>query len=595
MTDKRPSDSATIEQWLAAARQCCVEARYEAAHSLCTRVLEHAPATLGVQGPDAPHGAATFVEAPFAEALRLLAGIAFVHGNFARAETILQRALAIIGTHGAAAEPPAADTAPAAGHHARSAARARLHAQLAQALSMQDNTAAAVSAARSAAQPAPTDALSCDSIGVVLSRAGEHVEALPHFARAVQLAPGNAEFHYNYGAALQFAGSLTAAEAAYARALALDPALHRAYPAYAQLHDFQPDDAHDDHWLQQLTQRFASVEQHSTPAVALLLGHALATTLEKRREPVAALHVLQRAKRSQAQTLRHDPQLDRALFAAAEQLLHAAPHPQRSMIASTAPIFVIGLPRSGTTLIERILSSHSLVRSAGELPHFSATVKHLTGTAGPFVLDAATLRAALNVPPEDIGREYLQRTLSFQLHPLQRHPLQQHGGGHFIDKMPLNFFYAELIHRALPQARIICQRRNPMDVSLGNYRQLFSTRFPYYNYAYDLTHTAHYVAQFEQYRQKLQAVLPAEQFLSFDYDALVRAQESETRRLLAFCGLPWEPACLSFQHNSTAVATASSAQVRQPLYASASGRWRQYGDALDAARTVFEHYGLSVE
>ena len=594
MASERSPDSVTLEHWLASARQCCAEARYEAAHALCMQVLEHAQAgTARAQiAPEqvAPEQVAqqAVAQEQVAQALALLSGIAFAHGNFARAENILLRALASINAlPGAdsdeAAPARAVPAAPGSANSVRAALLARLHAQLAQALSMQDKTAAAVSAARSAARLAPADALTCDSIGVVLSRAAEHADALPYFARAVQLAPRNAEFQYNYAAALQFTGDLAAAEAAYARALALDPALHRAYPAYAQLHGFQPADARDDRWQQQLTQRFASVEQQGTPNDALLLGHALATTLEKRRAPVAALRALQRAKQRYAHTLHHDPQLDRALFAAADALLHAAPHPQPSTLASTAPIFVMGLPRSGTTLVERILSSHSLVQSAGELPDFSATVKQLTRTPGPFVLDAATLHAALHVPPEDIGREYLQRTGAFQQH-----------AEHFIDKMPLNFFYAELIHRALPQARIICLRRQPMDAALGNYRQLFSTRFPYYNYAYDLTHTAHYVAQFELYRQKLHRTLPADKFLSFDYDALVRAQERETRQLLAFCGLPWEAGCLSFQHNNAAVATASSAQVRQPLYASASGRWRQYGEALDTVRAVFESFGLPI-
>ena len=590
MVNEHPSDTAAIAHWLSAARRACADAQHELAHSLCMRVLEHTQA----HAQSLPASAAQ-LRAPQAEALGLLAGIAFAHGNYGRAEMILQRAIA---TNAPGATSAHASTAlPGAGP----ATSARLYAQLAQALSMQDKPIAAITAARTAALLAPTDALSCDSIGVVLSRAGEHNEALPYFTRAVQLAPSNADFQYNYGAALQFAGSLTAAEAAYARAIALDPALHRAYPAYAQLHDFaetDAQDAQDAKWLQQLTERFSAAAQqgHSESAPAdgapsdgapadgaLLLGHALATTLEKRREPIAALHVLQRAKFNKAQSLQHDPQRDSVLFAAAEQLLHAPSHSEVSTLASTAPIFVVGLPRSGTTLVERILSSHSLVRSAGELPHFSATVKQLTRTAGPFVLDAATLHAALRVPPEQIGRDYLQRTQTLQ-----------RDAAHFIDKMPLNFFYAALLHRALPQARIICLRRHPTDACLSNYRQLFNTRVPYYNYAYDLAHTAHYVALFERYRRTLQATLPETQFLAFDYDALVREQAPQTRRLLAFCGLPWEPTCLAFERNSAAVATASSAQVRRPLYATASGRWRQYGDALDAVRAVFEQHGLQV-
>jgi hypothetical protein len=160
--------------------------------------------------------------------------------------------------------------------------------------------------------------------------------------------------------------------------------------------------------------------------------------------------------------------------------------------------------------------------------------------------------------------------------------------------MPLNFLYAALIHRALPNARMVCLRRQPMDACLGNYRQLFATRFSYYNYAFDLEHTARYVACFEQFLATLRETLPASRLQVLDYDALVADQEVQTRQLLTFCGLPWDPACLQFHRNAEAVSTASSVQVRQPLYTGASGRWRRWEALLAPARKVFEEAGILI-
>jgi hypothetical protein len=141
---------------------------------------------------------------------------------------------------------------------------------------------------------------------------------------------------------------------------------------------------------------------------------------------------------------------------------------------------------------------------------------------------------------------------------------------------------------------MVCLRRQPMDACLGNYRQLFSTHFPYYNYAFDLAHTARYVACFERFVATLRETLPADRLHVVDYDALVADQETQTRQLLAFCDLPWDPACLQFHRNTEAVSTASSVQVRQPLYAGASGRWRRWEALLAPARKVFEEAGILI-
>nr|WP_225444725.1 sulfotransferase [Pseudomarimonas arenosa] len=236
--------------------------------------------------------------------------------------------------------------------------------------------------------------------------------------------------------------------------------------------------------------------------------------------------------------------------------------------ASEEPIFIVGLPRTGTTLVERILSSHPQVFAAGELSHFATALKRAAATASPYVLDAETLRAAADLDLAAVGRSYIDST-----RPRTGHTPR------FIDKMPLNVVLAGVIRAALPKARIICLRRHPLDSCLSNYRQLFATGFTYYHYAYDLIDCGRYWLGFDRLVAHWRAEL-GDRFMEVHYEQVVEDIESQARRLLAFVGLPWDPRCIDFHQNQAPVATASSAQVREPLYRRAVGRWQRYQDQL---------------
>jgi hypothetical protein len=165
----------------------------------------------------------------------------------------------------------------------------------------------------------------------------------------------------------------------------------------------------------------------------------------------------------------------------------------------------------------------------------------------------------------------------------------------FVDKMPLNFFYAALILRALPNARIICLRRNPADSILSNYRQLFATSFTYYAYAYDLEWTAAFYARFDALIAACREHLPADRFTEVAYEDLVSNLQNEARRLVAFCDLDWQEQCLAFHENAAPVATASSSQVRQPLYSTSMNRWQRYRESLQPALDVLTARGVPFE
>ena len=408
------------------------------------------------------------------------------------------------------------------------------------------------------------DGFIADLIGVIFSRLGLHARAVPFFQRAIALNSQPANFYYNLGASLQFSGEIDAAEQAYGNCLQRDPLLPRAWTARTSLRKQTSEIAQ----LKNLKQLFTKA---SDADAQLHFAHAIAKTLEDFGEYGESLDWLSRGKAIKRATLNYTVEEDLALFsAAAATLRQPLPTPSEAAL-SDGPIFIVGLPRTGTTLVDRIITSHSSVVSAGELNTFAALVKKRAGTTSNRVLDTETMRSIAEQDISDLGVQY-QRDVA---HLRQNAP-------YFTDKMPLNFFYASLLLKAMPNARIIALRRDPMDSCLSNFRQLFSTGFSYYNYALSLADTARYYLAFDALMDHWRTVLPASRFAEFTYEDIVVEQEVTSRRLINFLGLPWEDECLNFHQNKAPVSTASSVQVRQPIYTGSIGRWRRYGSAMDA-------------
>jgi len=227
---------------------------------------------------------------------------------------------------------------------------------------------------------------------------------------------------------------------------------------------------------------------------------------------------------------------------------------------SAMPIFVLGMPRSGTTLTEQILASHPDVFGAGELPdllRIAHRKTHPATTSFPDnlrYLDSATLNAW--------GAEYVAAVQ-------QRAPTEKH----ITDKMPANFFAVPLIHLMLPNAKIIHVNRNPVDTCLSCFTRLFHRK---QEHTYDLAELGRYYADYARLMDHWRKVLPADAFLDIRYEDIVADQEKEARRLLDWCGLEWNPACLDFHQTKRQIRTASVTQVRQPIYSTSVERWRKY-------------------
>ncbi len=455
--------------------------------------------------------------------------------------------------------------------------RGEYHAQLARLYTLVRRDDAAARALAAAETAPPADALGRDTMGCVYARLGDHAASLPHFAAAVRLEPANAAFRYNHAAALSFVGRQAEAEDALEALIARAPADARAHHLLAGLRRQTPERHHVD----RLT---AARAVATAPRDRLLLGYALAKELDDLADPHAAFAMLAQTNAEHRATLPYRFADDAAIFDAIEACW-ARPMGQATRDApSAAPIFVVGMPRTGTTLVDRILSSHAAVESAGELQALPLAVKAAAGTRGRRVLDPATILAAAHADGGEIGRDYLARCAP---HVPGRRP-------RFVDKFPGNFLYLGLIARALPQAAIVCLRRDPLDTVLANFRNLFAIGSRYYDYSYDLLDTAAYYQRFDRLMALWRAALP-DRVLELGYEALVEDQAGQTRRLLDHCGLDWSDACLDFHANAAPVSTPSAAQVRRPLYRDAVGRWRRHAEALEPARAFLRGHGIAVD
>ena len=515
------------------AHSALAQAQYERAHGLAMEVLKQDPKV--------------------AEAYFIMALISYRHQNIAKARDIIQRALGL-------------DT--------NNTDYLLFQAQCLLELNRQEQAKTVVAGLE---DKTLKTAHQNDTLGVLHSRLGQHASALPRFTLACELESDSVSYRYNLASCLQFSGQFGDAEVAYESAIKLAPDHYRSHSSLSQLRKMNGDDNH----IERLKALWPSLREDSD--ARLHIGHALAKEYEDLEDYGQSFDYLQQAKAKKLEQIDDQSESNRRLFARLQELPAGLDPASQSSCESDEPIFIVGMPRTGTTLVERILSSHSQVESAGELANFSLLVKRQLQTASNLVLDAETIEASPRLDFTKLGNDYIEST---------RHLTG--GSAHFIDKMPLNFMYVPLIARALPKAKIICLRRNPMDTCLSNYRQLFSTSFSYYNYAYSLKNTAEFYVQFHRLMNNYAAIL-ADTFFQIHYESVVAEPETETRKLLAHCGLPWESQCLEFHSNTAPVATASSVQVREKMYTRAVDRWRHYEPWLGELRAVFEANSTSYE
>jgi Flp pilus assembly protein TadD len=403
-------------------------------------------------------------------------------------------------------------------------------------------------------------------VGGLYSNLNLHIDAERCYARAASLLPQDPKALYNWAACLIAIGRLAEAEEVFTRVIALAPRDFDAYYNRSTLRRQSPAQNH----VAELQRSFARPDLPAAGAVAV--GYALAKELEDLGRYAESFVVLARAATARRRMMNYRVEDDIAAMAMIRRAFGAD---TRGGFTGRQPIFIVGLPRSGTTLVDRILSSHSGVHSRGESSDLATTVMRLAGSVTD-KLDLIRRTAALD--PADLGKAYCER-------------LPVGGAPRVIDKTPLNFLYVGLIAAALPGASIVHVRRSAADVCYAMYKTLFRMAYPF---SYDLADLGRYYLAYADLMQHWRETL-GPRLIEVDYEELVREQEASTRRLLGACNLCFESACLEFHQNPAPSLTASAAQVRQPIYSRSVGLWRRYESSLRPLTDLLKAGGVVIE
>jgi len=414
-----------------------------------------------------------------------------------------------------------------------------------------------------------------DMAGLAWSSIGLHDRAWPLHRRANELQPGVPRFKANLAACAVYLGRIDEAEAIYRELLVREPAHQRNHYQLARLKTAQ-DDAH----IRQMQEVLRA--GGLAPARNIYLYYAIGKELEDLGRWDEAFGYYRMAGDAATSVSRYDVATDVALIDAiiaccSAEWIAAPPIPAPAAATGRNPIFIVGLPRTGTTLTERILASHSQVESIGETMQLPATLRRVSGIGTADEVTPQVVAAAAKQDPALVAAGYLEAIR----HRLGAKPM-------FIEKFPENFLYLGFIARAWPEARLVYLGRHPMDACFAMYKQ------SYFRYAYSLDSVGRYYVAHDRLLRHWRSAL-GERLVEVRYESLVADQEGETRALLARLGLPFEPACLEFEKNVTASATASAVQVREKMHDRSVNRWRHFERHLEPLRRVLEDAGIAVE
>ena len=405
-------------------------------------------------------------------------------------------------------------------------------------------------------------------LGNVCTRLMRQPDALAAFEEAARLSPGEVRLRLSIGHLHKTLGRRRECEAAYKSCLASDPTFGEAYWSLADLKNYAFDDA-EISAMQGLLRSPGDADGDDTGQAHV--HFALGRAFELRRDHAEAFRHYALGNARRRRTVPFDIEFFEHKTRRVREFFDAAFFAQCAGggLDDPAPIFIVGLPRSGSTLVEQILASHSRVEGTFELPNVLTIVREFDHADRRHDAYPEILRA---VPPErygELGRRYLEETA----------PIRS-GRPHFIDKMPNNFSHVGLIRAMLPRAVIVDVRRHPMDACFSTYKQNFAEG---QSFSYDLEDLGRYFRCYLALMDHWDAVLPG-LVLHLQYEDLVREPEANIRRLLSHCALDFEPACLEFHETKRPVRTASAEQVRQPLYASGVGHWRHFAADLEPLR-----------
>ena len=411
-------------------------------------------------------------------------------------------------------------------------------------------------------------------VGMLFTQLNDRRAALEFYAAASALEPNDARHYFNIASLQRTLGDLDAAEQNFDRAVELAPQDFEAYKLRSELRKQTADRNHVTDLEALLA---AGIDD---PKGRANIGYALAKELEDLGESERSFEALLTGASARRGSMQYDVARDiqtieqiRKVYSPDLLATECAGHESRE------PIFILGMPRTGTTLLERILGSHSDVHAAGELANFAVQMSRLAGKAAgdrrPSRDELVEISAGIDFA--ELGRDYLESTRP-----------ETGMTARFIDKLPLNYLYVGLIHRALPNATIIHVQRDPMDTCYAVFKTLFKDPYPF---SYDLEELARYYVAYHELMEHWHAALPGV-LHTVRYEDLVGDIDREARSAVEACGLEWQDACLEFHKSKEASTTASAAQIRQPVYSSSVGRWHDYEQQLQPVYDILRDAGI---
>ncbi len=473
----------------------------------------------------------------YAQAYYLLAQIPLAHNNDAKAIELLERAAIL------------------------SPDEASYPLLIAKIYSQQSEPAKAQSWLKKVYLNTVKSAFNCDTLGVIYSQLGQHEKACKAFSRAISLNNQQANFHYNLASSNKYLGRFNEARAGYEQAISLDPQHYQAHTALTHLGHISPEHNHIER-LSALLADFSDNEDR------LYIAHALADEHIAVGDYPRAMELLQQVKNSRMKAIKYNVENDMQMFAALTAVFSQSERNFSQGHDNNQAIFVVGMPRTGTTLVERILTNHPQVQSAGELHHFEMLLKKSCGLNWRKLEKKTDIETATSIDFDALGQDYI-RSITLKLADTEK----------FVDKLPLNILLAGYIIKALPQCKILCLDRGAHDTVLSNYRQIFSPNYRYCDYALSLESTALFYLEFKKLAEFWQAKYP-NNFMLVNYEKLVKNPVDESKDILEFCQLSWQDSFVNIESNLSPVATASAVQVRQPITDANVGKWKSFAEYL---------------
>jgi tetratricopeptide (TPR) repeat protein len=412
-----------------------------------------------------------------------------------------------------------------------------------------------------------------DLIGGVHSLLGEQVEASKWIAKAVKKQPKNVQFLVDQANNHMFLGKLEEAEAVLKKVLGMKPGNPHAHWILSNVRKAKNREHVEQ--LKRLVQK-----DYGNPRALAFLYYGLGKELEDLEAWDEAFDAFAAGAKARRSTIDFDEQADIDMFQAfGDTFTNEWFESKGEGHDDPSPIFVVGQPRTGTTLVERIVTSHSQVYSAGELRQFGTCIRRLTDYREVKRYSAKLASLAAGIDCEKLGKAYMLTTATM------RGTLPR-----FVDKLPPNYLYLPLILKALPNAKVVHLTRNPMDACFSSFKQLFADAYLHsYDQAEMARHHARYFHLMARWRERF-----GDRFFEIAYEDTARDLEPNARALIDFLGLPWEDACLEFHKQDAAVTTASAVQVREPAHTRSIGRWRRYETQLAQMRQMLEEQGVPI-